>query len=155
MVGKRDRCWRTDGERSVISMLEREKDGWKHWNRLWRPPVLTLLQILQTGLLSFQDGAHTTQSGSLQLFTPVQRVSVLHQTHIVFGNTVGGYIMSNSCWCCFSSSFCLLQSGVNLGAVFFMYYWALIVLTPASRLSWFSIMFSGFKLLKTSLNFFK
>lgn len=49
--------------------------------------LCTLFQILQTRLLSFQDGAHTTQSGSLQLFTPVQRISILHQTHVVFGNT--------------------------------------------------------------------
>lgn len=51
--------------------------------------TVTLFQILQTWLLSFQDGAHTTQSGSLQLFTPVQRIAILHQTHIVFGNTGG------------------------------------------------------------------
>lgn len=50
----------------------------------------TLLQVLQAGLLSFQDGAHATQSGSLQLFTPIQRVSVLHQTHVVFGDTRRG-----------------------------------------------------------------
>lgn len=50
---------------------------------------VTLFQILQTGLLPFQDGAHTTQSGSLQLFAAVQRISILHQTHIVFGNTAG------------------------------------------------------------------
>lgn len=48
---------------------------------------LTLLQVLQTGLLPLQDGAHPTQSSSLQLFAPVHGVSVLHQTHVIFGNT--------------------------------------------------------------------
>lgn len=48
--------------------------------------LVTLLQILQTRLLPFQDGAHATQRGSLQLFTAVERISILHQTHVVFGN---------------------------------------------------------------------
>lgn len=51
---------------------------------------VTLFQIFQTGLLSFQDGAHAPQRGSLQLFTPIQRIPILHQTHIVFGNTGEG-----------------------------------------------------------------
>lgn len=46
-----------------------------------------MLQILQAGLLTLQDGAHPTQSGSLQLFAAIQRIAVLHQTHVVFGNT--------------------------------------------------------------------
>lgn len=46
----------------------------------------TLLEVLQAGLLTFQDGAHPTQSGSFKLFAAVQRITVLHQTHIVFGN---------------------------------------------------------------------
>lgn len=53
---------------------------------------VTLFQIFQTGLLSFQDGAHAPQRGSLQLFTPVQRISILHQTHVVLGNTGEGKI---------------------------------------------------------------
>lgn len=47
----------------------------------------TLLQILQTGLLPLQDGAHPPQSGPLQLFAAIHRIPVLHQTHVVFGNT--------------------------------------------------------------------
>lgn len=52
-----------------------------------QPVSATLLQILQTGLLPLQDGAHPTQSGSLQLFAAIHRIPVLHQTHVVFGNT--------------------------------------------------------------------
>lgn len=48
--------------------------------------LITLFQILQTGFLPLQDGAHPTQSGSLQLFAAIHGVSILHQTHVIFGD---------------------------------------------------------------------
>lgn len=78
-------------EMSYFHMLTTEKTD--ESIKTLKAASVTLLQILQTGLLPFQDGAHTTQSGSLQLFTPVQRISVLHQTHIVFGDTGGWWEM--------------------------------------------------------------
>lgn len=76
------------GDKSYFYTVEREKTD-DSINTLRATAAVTLLQILQTGLLPFQDGAHTTQSSPLQLFTAVQRISILHQTHVVFGDTVG------------------------------------------------------------------
>lgn len=89
MVGKRDRCWRTDGERRVMFTSEGEKTDVTS-KQAAEASRGTLFQVLQAGLLSLQDGAHATQSGSLQLFTPIQRVSVLHQPHVVFGDAGRG-----------------------------------------------------------------
>lgn len=48
----------------------------------------TLLQIFQALFLSFDNGAHSSQSGAFQLFAAVKRITIFHQPHIVFGNTV-------------------------------------------------------------------
>jgi len=48
----------------------------------------TLLQIFQALFLSFDNRAHPSQSSAFQLFAAVQRITVFHQPHIVFSNTV-------------------------------------------------------------------
>ena len=42
-----------------------------------------LLEVGQTGLLPFEDGAHPTEGGALQALAPVERVAVLdHPDHV-------------------------------------------------------------------------
>lgn len=77
-----------EGDKGYFYTVDREKTD-DRINSLSAAAAVTLLQILQTGLLPFEDGAHTTQSSSLQLLTAVQRISILHQTHVVFGHTGG------------------------------------------------------------------
>lgn len=50
-------------------------------------PARTLLQILQTLPLPADHGAHAAQGGALQLLAAVQGVPVLHEPHVIFGNT--------------------------------------------------------------------
>lgn len=49
----------------------------------------TLLQILQALFLSLDDGAHAPQGGPFELLAAVQGVPVLHQSHVVLGDTAG------------------------------------------------------------------
>lgn len=48
----------------------------------------TLLQIFQALFLSFDNCAHSSQSSTFQLFAAVKGITILHQPHIVFSNTV-------------------------------------------------------------------
>lgn len=47
----------------------------------------TLLQVFQALFLSFDNRAHSSQSSTFQLLAAVQRITVLHQAHVVFSNT--------------------------------------------------------------------
>ena len=47
-----------------------------------------LLQVLEALVLPLHDGGHPSQGCSLELLTPVQRVSKLEEPDIVLGYTV-------------------------------------------------------------------
>lgn len=47
-----------------------------------------LLKILKALCLALHDGGHSAEGSPLELLAPVQRVSVLEETHIVLGDIV-------------------------------------------------------------------